>query len=219
MRYLLMWGLILGGAMGPLAPLDSLGPLGSLGSLGLMTRAEAELSIDVDLSRQAAVLIRDGRPIVTSPISSGKAGHSTPRGQFSVVAKEINHLSATYGQIVDSRGQVIVGDANSSMPIPSGGHFVRAPMPYFLGFTSRHGLHAGYLPGYPASHGCVRMPSEMARTFFETVPIGTPVRVHGEAPTGTSGTMGGRPTGGEIRTLRATRPTQPTQPHRFFHFF
>ena len=189
-RYLLILGLISGVA------------------LGLVTQAEAGFSIDVDLSRQAAVLLRDGQPIVTSPISSGKSGHSTPRGQFSVIAKEINHSSATYGQIVDNGGQVIVGDANSSMRVPSGGHFVRAPMPYFMGFTSLHGLHAGYLPGYPASHGCVRMPSDMARTFFQSVPLGTPVRIHGEAPIG-----------GASRPVRATRPTKPARAHWFFHFF
>ena len=143
--------------------------------------ARAELFIDVDLSRQAAALVRDGRLIATSPISSGKPGHATPRGEFSVINKDLNHLSATYGVIVDDRGRVLVRDANSGMRVPSGARFVRAPMPYFLGFTPRHGLHAGYLPGYPASHGCVRMPSAMARLFFQSASLGTRVRVHGEA--------------------------------------
>jgi lipoprotein-anchoring transpeptidase ErfK/SrfK len=150
-------------------------------SLSLALRANAGLWIDVDLSRQAAFLVRDGKPIASSPISSGKPGHSTPRGTFTVVQKDLNHLSATYGIIVDQRGRVLVADANSGMSLPSGARFIRAPMPYFLGFTPRHGLHAGRLPGYPASHGCVRMPANMARLFFENVPLGTTVRVHGEA--------------------------------------
>ncbi len=150
-------------------------------AFGLLARAEAKRCIDIDLSRQTAFLVEDGRAIFSSPISSGKPGHATPRGQFSVITKELNHYSATYGVIVDGRGQVMVGDANSSMRVPSGCRFVRAPMPYFLGFTSMHGLHAGYLPGYPASHGCVRMPSDKARFFFQSVPLGTPVRIHGES--------------------------------------
>ena len=147
----------------------------------LVLKAKGGLLIDVDLSRQAAMLVRDGHVIATSPISSGRRGHATPRGNFSVINKELNHYSATYGVMVDARGQVIVRDANSSMRVPSGGRFVRAPMPYFLGFTGMHGLHAGHLPGYPASHGCVRMPTEKARQFFQSTPTGTPVHIHGEA--------------------------------------
>jgi lipoprotein-anchoring transpeptidase ErfK/SrfK len=50
-------------------------------------------------------------------------------------------------------------------------------MPYFMRITGAVGMHAGYLPGVPDSHGCIRMPNEMARTFFENVSYGTPVRV------------------------------------------
>jgi lipoprotein-anchoring transpeptidase ErfK/SrfK len=48
---------------------------------------------------------------------------------------------------------------------------------YFMRFTRGIGMHAGYLPGYAASHGCVRMPQEMAQTFYHNVEIGTPVTV------------------------------------------
>lgn len=154
---------------------------GLIGYSLLVLRAQGEILIDIDLSRQAATLVRDGRVIATSPISSGRHGHTTPRGNFSVINKEINHYSATYGVMVDARGKVIVRDANSSMRVPSGGRFVRAPMHYFLGFTVMHGLHAGHLPGYPASHGCVRMPADKARQFFQIAPPGTPVHIHGEA--------------------------------------
>jgi len=52
-------------------------------------------------------------------------------------------------------------------------------MPYFMEFSPVVGMHAGYLPGYPASHGCMRMPREFAALFFERVHIGTPVTVVG----------------------------------------
>jgi len=52
-------------------------------------------------------------------------------------------------------------------------------MPYFMEFSPAVGMHAGYLPGYPASHGCVRMPRDLAALFFERVQIGTPVTVVG----------------------------------------
>lgn len=138
---------------------------------------QAAPSLHINLNRQVAYLIDNGWVLDASPISSGKPGFSTPRGTFRVVKKDLNHFSATYGQIVDDSGAVLVSDANSGMNVPRGAHFRRAAMPYFMGFTAYHGLHAGYLPGYPASHGCVRMPSEKARRFFDMVQVGTPVHI------------------------------------------
>ena len=56
-------------------------------------------------------------------------------------------------------------------------------MPYYMEFSQAIGMHAGYLPGYPASHGCVRMPRDLAEQFFERVNIRTPVKVEGNAQT------------------------------------
>src|SRR2546429_9313498 len=67
---------------------------------------------------------------------------------------------------------------------PVGGKFIPAPMHYFMRFAGADGMHAGYLPGYPASHGCVRMPQELAITFFNAVNVGTPVTVFGRTPPG-----------------------------------
>jgi lipoprotein-anchoring transpeptidase ErfK/SrfK len=50
-------------------------------------------------------------------------------------------------------------------------------MPYFMRFAGGVGMHQGFLPGYAASHGCIRMPEFMARKFFDNVRKGTPVRV------------------------------------------
>src|SRR5947209_1595423 len=84
-----------------------------------------------------------------------------------------------YGKIVDARGNTIVADADADMRVPPGGKFIPAPMHYFMRFNGADGMHAGYLPGYPASHGCVRMPEQYAIALFNSVSIGTPVRVYG----------------------------------------
>lgn len=66
---------------------------------------------------------------------------------------------------------------NNKDPKPRGTVFQGAPMPYFLRVHGGIGMHAGYLPGYPASHGCIRLPKEMALKFFEDAPVGTPVEI------------------------------------------
>ena len=76
----------------------------------------------------------------------------------------------------------VVSDADVDMRVPRGGKFIPAPMHYFMRFHGADGMHAGYLPGYPASHGCVRMPEQMAIAFFNAVEVGTPVRVFGRTP-------------------------------------
>src|SRR5437868_12991905 len=68
------------------------------------------------------------------------------------------------------------------MKVPRGGKFMPAPMHYFMRFHEADGMHAGYLPGYPASHGCVRMPEQLAIAFFHAVEVGTPVAVFGRTP-------------------------------------
>ena len=60
-------------------------------------------------------------------------------------------------------------------PRPAGARFIGAPLPYFLRIYGGVGMHAGYLPGYAASHGCIRMPAGQARRFYGAAPIGTPV--------------------------------------------
>jgi lipoprotein-anchoring transpeptidase ErfK/SrfK len=140
-------------------------------------------SVEIDLSQQLAHLIYDGEVVLTSPISSGRAGYQTKRGRFKVIQKERRHYSNLYGKIVDARGRTIVADADADMRVPRGARFVPAPMPYFIRFNGAEGMHAGYLPGYPASHGCVRLPERNAIAFFNAVQVGTPVTVFGSTPT------------------------------------
>jgi len=140
---------------------------------------ENPFRVEIDLQQQSAYLIRGRQVVMESPISSGRYGHLTETGSFKVIEKELNHHSSIYGKIVDGYGRTIVADADVDMHVPRGCRFVPAPMPYFMRFHGSDGMHAGYLPGYPASHGCVRMPEQLAVAFFNAVEVGTPVRVFG----------------------------------------
>ncbi len=165
-------------------------------------------AIEIDLRDQTAYLIRNGRAVMSSPISSGRYGHLTETGSFQVIEKELNHFSTLYGRIVDARGRTIVADADADMPVPRGARFVPAPMRYFVRFDNAVGMHAGYLPGYPASHGCVRLPEQKAIAFFNAVKVGTPVTVFGRTPRGREM--------GEAR-LRPARPSfMPNDPRTLY---
>jgi len=107
--------------------------------------------IIVNLKVQRANVYRNGVLIGVSTISSGKKGHETPTGIFTVLQKHIDHKSNIY----DS-----------------------APMPYMQRLTwTGIALHAGHLPGYPASHGCVRMPLAFAKLLYSATKLGMTVVV------------------------------------------
>jgi lipoprotein-anchoring transpeptidase ErfK/SrfK len=144
--------------------------------------ALASVSIEINLTEQKAYLRVDGEVSAETRISSGCASHPTPTGEFAVIEKELNHFSTLYGRIVTLRGRVLRGDASSFDPLPRAARFVPAPMRYFIRFKEGYGLHAGRVPGYPASHGCVRLPRAMAEKFFEKAEVGDVVRIHGKAP-------------------------------------
>lgn len=107
----------------------------------------------VDLKRQRATVYRNGVRIGVSTISSGKEGYETPMGVFTILEKDKDHRSRTYDN---------------------------APMPYNHRLTWKGiALHAGNLPGYPASHGCVRLPMEFAKKLFDVTPMGGTVVIAG----------------------------------------
>ena len=135
--------------------------------------------VRVSLPRQRAYLMVGDQIAADSPISSGKAGHSTPSGNFSVLEKDPDHRSSIYGDFVDGSGRVVRAGISAKIDsAPSGTHYVGAPMTWFMRLTGEGvGMHVGILPGYPASHGCIRMPSDGAKLFYDTVRIGTPVSV------------------------------------------
>lgn len=156
----------------------------ALPASGLWAQSPGGYSVEIDLQEQTAYLIQDGRAVLSTPISTGRAGHSTETGAFQLIEKERNHYSNMYGQIVDARGNTVVSDADADMPVLRGGKFVPAAMRYFMRFNGAIGMHAGYLPGYAASHGCVRLPEANAIAFFNAVETGTPVTVFGITPRG-----------------------------------
>src|SRR5262245_42219617 len=107
--------------------------------------------IVVSIARQQLTLYEHGEPVAHSPVSTGMAGHPTPTGIFSVIGKEIFHRSNIY----------------------SG-----APMPYMQRITwSGVAMHAGVLPGYPASHGCIRMPPDFAVKLYGLTRMGARVLI------------------------------------------
>ncbi len=135
-------------------------------------------SITINLGEQKAFFYKDGRLVGVSMISSGREGYRTPPGQYKVLQKSKDHVSNLYGDYVDHGDNVMVANVGVKRdPKPPGAKFRGAPMPYFLRFHGGYGLHAGFLPGFAASHGCVRMPERMAQIFFANVSHGTPVRV------------------------------------------
>ncbi len=135
-------------------------------------------SIVVSLRAQEVYLYRGGYRIASSRISSGREGYRTPVGHFQVIREDEDHRSSLYGDYVDESGRVVKVNVDSRRdPKPSHSHFVGTPMPYFLEFSPGYGLHQGYLPGVPASHGCIRMPYWKARQFYNAAHIGTPVVV------------------------------------------
>lgn len=133
----------------------------------------------VSLSKQRAYLMFDDQIYIDTPISSGKAGHTTPSGSFHILEKDPNHSSSIYGQFQDKQGRVIRdGVSLLSDSAPAGAHYVGAPMRWFMRLTDRGvGMHVGILPGYAASHGCVRLPGDIAKLIYDKVKVGTPVEV------------------------------------------
>jgi lipoprotein-anchoring transpeptidase ErfK/SrfK len=148
-----------------------------LGSPGMASSTR----VIINLSDQRVSLVQQGRITLVSPIASGKPGWSTPRGNFSIFNKDIDHHSRSFGSVFDAYGRMVNSNATPGSHVPRGGHYRPAAMPYFMEFSPAIGMHAGYLPGYAASHGCVRMPRDLAALFFERVQIGTPVTVVGSA--------------------------------------
>jgi len=144
----------------------------------LPERHSGRPSIVVSLPEQEAYLYRGGYRVASSRISSGREGYRTPTGDFQVIRKDEDHRSSLYGDYVDDSGHVVKANIDSLRDRrPPHSHFVGTPMPYFLEFSPGYGLHQGYLPGVPASHGCIRMPYWKARQFYNAAHIGTPVLV------------------------------------------
>jgi lipoprotein-anchoring transpeptidase ErfK/SrfK len=135
--------------------------------------------IVVSIPKQRAYLMIGDQVVADGPVSSGRRGHETPKGHFTVMEKDPNHHSSLYGDFVDSSGRTVrAGVSARSDSAPSGTHFAGASMNWFLRLTGEGvGMHIGILPGYPASHGCIRESVDGAKLFYDYAKVGTPVDV------------------------------------------
>ncbi len=131
-----------------------------MGMIFGLSFAIAGKMIVVDLSKQEAIAYENGQPIMRGWVSTGRPGHRTPTGYFRVLEKDLRHVSSKY-------------------PRPNGG----ARMDYMLRLTrSGIAMHLGYVPNYPASHGCIRMENGFAQKMFRWAGVGTRVQIKGTPP-------------------------------------
>jgi hypothetical protein len=116
---------------------------------------EGPVLVLVSLATQRAIAYRNGIPIGVSTVSTGKQGHETPTGVFTILQKHVVHKSNLYND---------------------------APMPYMQRLTwDGIALHAGSIPGFPASHGCIRLPLQFAKLLYGVTKLGLTVVITNEA--------------------------------------
>lgn len=116
---------------------------------------EGPMLLIVNVHTQRATLYRNGLPVAITTVSTGRKSHKTPLGVFTILEKEAVHFSSIYDN---------------------------APMPHMQRLTwGGVALHGGHLPGYPASHGCIRLPLEFARLLFDETALGMTVIVTDQA--------------------------------------
>src|SRR4030095_7244322 len=134
--------------------------------------------IVVHVGEQRAYFYKGHRLVGESTVSTGKRGFDTPPGHYHVIEKDKNHVSSEFGDYGHARGEIVKSNSDVRKDAqPHGTHFDGARMPYFMRFNGGYGMHAGYVPRFRASHGCIRLPSRMARHFFESATEDTPVIV------------------------------------------
>jgi lipoprotein-anchoring transpeptidase ErfK/SrfK len=134
--------------------------------------------IEVRIGEQTVYVYQGDSVAGKSPVTTGKPGHETPPGHYQIMVKDIDHKSNLYGVFLDEHGNIVDGNASVDMKPPPGSVYDSADMPYYMRIRDDGvGMHAGYLPGYPASHGCIRLPHAFAELLFSNVSVGTPVDV------------------------------------------
>lgn len=110
-----------------------------------------QLRVEISLATQRASVFKNGVAILETAVSTGRKGFDTPAGEYVVTDKKRSHRSSLY----------------------------HVQMPYFMRLNCLDfGMHAGRVPNYPASHGCIRLPAEVAEKIFSEVPVGTVVTIN-----------------------------------------
>src|ERR1044071_9325738 len=134
--------------------------------------------IVVHIGEQKAYFYKGKTLVGETTVSTGKPGFSTPPGRYSVVSKDADHVSTAFGDYIDEYGNVVMSNIDSRKDRrPKGTYFDGARMPYAMFFRGGYAMHQGYVPPFAASHGCIRLPGQMAVRFFENAPVGTSVTV------------------------------------------
>jgi lipoprotein-anchoring transpeptidase ErfK/SrfK len=143
---------------------------------------ESNSHIVISIEKQRGFFMNGEDIVMDYPVSTGKPSRPTPPGDYKILEKQIDKASTSFGKIVDAKGDVVLGEADSrtdAAKIPEGGKFVGAPMPYWMRLTwDGVGHHIGNVPRYPASHACVRGPRGVIPIIYGKVKVGTPVSVH-----------------------------------------
>jgi lipoprotein-anchoring transpeptidase ErfK/SrfK len=135
-------------------------------------------SIRISLGEQRAYFYKGGELVGISAISSGREGLDTVTGSYKIIQKDKDHVSSRFGDYITRDGTIIKKEIDRDKdPMPKGAIYDGAKMPFFMRIVGGTGMHEGFLPGYAASHGCIRMPGHMAEIFFNNVSLGTPVTV------------------------------------------
>ncbi|MBU3664937.1 MAG: hypothetical protein FGM15_03540 [Chthoniobacterales bacterium] len=133
--------------------------------------------ITVSLGRQRACLLVCGEVAIEAPVSSGQRRARTPAGNYEITEKATTHLSGQHGDFIDAKGRVVRnGVSTRTDPAPSGTAFRPVALQYYMKLNADGlALHAGRLPGYPASDVSVRLPADIAPLIYQRVKVGTPV--------------------------------------------
>jgi hypothetical protein len=133
----------------------------------------------IDLAKQRGMLMKGEEVVLDYPISSGKASHPTPPGKYQILEKVVDKSSNKYGRMYDAEGNIVNRDANAfEDEVPEGGKFVGAPMPHWMRMTwDGVGHHIGPVKRYPASHACIRGPSQTMPTVYSKLKVGSKVVV------------------------------------------
>lgn len=137
-------------------------------------------SIRIDLSDQRGYLMNGSELAMDYPVATGRSKYPTPVGNYRVLEKiEKDKRSSTYGRIYDAEGKLVKADADSRVdPVPEGGKYVGAAMPYWMRLTwDGIGMHKGNVPRRPASHGCIRTYYKVVSTIYRKVRVGTRVSI------------------------------------------
>src|SRR5438477_7851611 len=101
-------------------------------------------TVKISLGEQRAYFYKSGQLVGISQLSTGREGLNTPSGHFSIMQKDLNHVSSKYGDYVDDAGNVVMPNVSVDDKKPPGSHFKGAPMPFFMRIVDGVGMHAGY---------------------------------------------------------------------------